>query len=213
MSVQDTATDLSRFSGMSVYENVNPEIVALYEGEAMVLDVGCGSGALGARLKTINPFARVHGMDLSPDAGLLAMNRLDRFTRIDLDREPLPDRGDRYNLIILGDILEHLKRPDALLLSLRDILAPGGSVILSVPNVANFGVRWRLALGRFDYADSGIMDRSHLRFFTYGTIEKLVDDCSFRITARRVISRFPPVISRLFYRLVAVQFILKLSKQ
>lgn len=201
------------FSGRGIYENVNPAIIDLYEGETTVLDVGCGSGALGGRLKELRPGVTVHGVDLSADAGILAAGRLDRFTRVDLDREPLPDTGVRYDLIILGDVLEHLKRPDALLLSLHDLLTPEGRVILSVPNIANFGVRWRLAIGRFDYTETGIMDRSHLRFFTYRTIAELVASCSFRITARRVISRFPPCVSRLLYRLVAAQFVLKLARR
>ena len=201
------------FAGRDVYENVNPKIVDLYDGERLVLDIGCGSGALGERIKQLNPDAVVHGIDISPEAGAAAVERIDRFIRLDLDREVLPDLGTEYDLIILGDILEHLKRPDTLLTELRSRLSRSGRIILSVPNIANYSIRLRLLLGKFNYTETGILDRSHVRFFTYDTITWMIGQCGYRIAARRFISRFPDRLVRCLFRLLAVQFIFRLEKE
>lgn len=200
---------MRQFEGLQVYENANPEILALYEGEERVLDIGCGSGALGAHFKRINPRAIVHGLDISPEAGKHAAGRLDRFACLDLDLDPLPDLGIAYDLIVMGDVLEHLKRPDLFLRNVGELLDPGGSMIVSVPNIANYSIRMRLLAGNFDYTDSGILDRSHLRFFTRRTIGDLLASCGYRVVAERYISRFGPLCRPWLCGLLAVQFILK----
>ncbi|WP_157698772.1 class I SAM-dependent methyltransferase [Geobacter sp. DSM 9736] len=199
------------FEGLKVYENANPKILELYEGEERVLDIGCGAGALGAAIRKINPKAVVHGVDASPEAGKLAADRLDWFRCMDLDNEPLPHGPERYDLIIFGDVLEHLKNPYRLLSQSRDLLAPSGKVILSLPNIANYSLRLRLLFGRFEYRDTGIMDRTHLRFFTDASAREMIDRCGFVIEERRYISRFPRLCGPLMCGLLAVQFIFKLS--
>lgn len=200
------------FTGREVYENVNPRIAGLYAGERTVLDIGCGSGALGAWIKRTNPQAVVHGIDISPEAGTTASERLDRFWCLDLDLSPLPETGVRYDLVILGDLLEHLKRPDLFLSAVRQLLAPDGRVILSVPNVANYSIRLRLLLGEFRYTETGIMDRTHLRFFTWQSFSELVEQCGFAVEKREFISRFSGFMLRFFFRLLAVQFVVKLRR-
>ncbi len=201
------------FAGRDVYENVNPKIAGLYAGESTVLDIGCGSGALGAWIKRENPQAVVNGMDMSPEAGRAATERLDAFWCIDLDLSPLPETSLKYDLIILGDILEHLKRPDLFLTGMHDHLSPGGGVIVSVPNIANYSIRLRLLFGEFRYTETGIMDRTHLRFFTWNTFAELISRCGFFVEKRTFISRFSGPLLRIFYPLLAVQFIVKLKRR
>jgi 2-polyprenyl-3-methyl-5-hydroxy-6-metoxy-1,4-benzoquinol methylase len=203
---------MSEFDGHGVYENVNMKIADLYSGERSVLDIGCGTGAMGAYIKGIMPGCVVHGVDISPDACEIAARRLDGVWCVDLDREPLPVTEIRYELVILGDLLEHLKRPDHFLADLHTRLAPGGRVILSVPNIANYSIRLRLLAGEFRYTETGIMDKTHLRFFTMKTITGLFSECGFEETDRRLISRFPDCLSRLMPGLLAVQFIFKLQR-
>lgn len=203
---------MSTFDGLDVYENVNPKIVELYAQERVVLDIGCGAGALGACLKRINPLVVVHGLDISAEAGVAAAGRLDRFACVDLDCSPLPDFATKYDLIIVGDVLEHLKRPDTLLKSLHTVLKEGGGLIVSVPNIANYSIRLRLLFGRFAYTETGILDRSHLRFFTHASICSLVTACGYDVVAERYISRFGRLCGAWTCRLLAVQFILKLRK-
>jgi len=195
------------FEGRAVYENVNREIVALYREELLVLDIGCGAGALGAHIKALNPHCTVHGMDISPPACDQASKRLDQVWCLDLDHDPLPKDLERYDLIILGDLLEHLRRPDHLLSRLHHHLTGNGRIILSVPNIANYSIRLRLLCGEFRYTETGILDRTHVRFFTLKTITELIHSCSFTITGQRYISRFPAPICRFAPGLLAAQFI------
>ena len=86
-----------------------------------------------------------------------------------------------FDVIILGAVLEHLKNPDQVLIRICRCLKDGGKVIISMPNVANWYIRLHLLLGNFDYQDRGIMDRTHLRFFTWKTFQQLLRDCRLSI--------------------------------
>lgn len=79
--------------------------------------------------------------------------------------------GREFDVVLAGDVLEHCRQPDLVLLQARRLLAPGGSVIISLPNVAHGDVRLALLAGRFDYSDAGLLDRTHVRFFTRSSIE------------------------------------------
>lgn len=199
------------FEGRAIYENINREIFALYGQESVILDIGCGSGALGAHLKQINPRCTVHGIDISGEACERAATRIDRVWCLDLDCDSLPGGGVRYDLIILGDLLEHLKRPDLLLSRLHDHLSHDGKIILSVPNIANYSIRLRLLRGEFRYTETGILDRTHLRFFTLRSITDLIRSCNFRVVSQRFISRFPDRLCRLAPGLLAAQFIFRVQ--
>ena len=84
-------------------------------------------------------------------------------------------------MIVAGDVLEHLPRPEVLLGSLRSLLKPDGVLLLSLPNVANVTVRFGLLLGRFRYVPRGILDRTHLRFFTRATGRALLEENGYRV--------------------------------
>jgi SAM-dependent methyltransferase len=88
---------------------------------------------------------------------------------------------ERFDVIVAADVLEHLPRPDGLLESLVPLFAPGGVLMLSLPNVANVAVRASLAAGRFAYTDRGILDRTHLRFYTRATARALLAGTGYRI--------------------------------
>jgi 2-polyprenyl-3-methyl-5-hydroxy-6-metoxy-1,4-benzoquinol methylase len=95
-------------------------------------------------------------------------------------------RSDWFDAIVFGDVLEHLDDPLAILRSATAALAPGGLVLVSVPNVAHLFVRLSLLLGHFDYADRGILDRTHLRFFTRRTFLALLAQAGLEVDAFRV---------------------------
>jgi hypothetical protein len=99
----------------------------------------------------------------------------------DLDRDVPPVPGP-YEAIVYGDVLEHLSDPLGVLLKLDQALTPGGVVVISVPNVAHVWVRLSLLVGRFDYVSRGILDRSHLRFFTRRTLLDLVGAAGLEVT-------------------------------
>lgn len=111
----------------------------------------------------------------------------------------LPPAPGPVSALVCADVLEHVPQPDRLLPSLlRTYLPTGGTIIVSLPNVAYWFVRASLLMGRWEYADKGILDRTHLRFFTARTATRLLEDARVRIR-RRVATPLPlPVVSRAF---------------
>jgi 2-polyprenyl-3-methyl-5-hydroxy-6-metoxy-1,4-benzoquinol methylase len=147
---------------------------------AAVLDLGCGRGRLGAELRRLG--YRVTGVDAVPAACGGAEEILDEAFNFDLTdaaaaSAALAER--RFDWIVAADVLEHLVEPTAALKYYRRFLAPEGRVVISVPNVAVWFNRFRILAGRFDYAESGVMDRRHLRFFTMRSARRLLLEAGY----------------------------------
>ncbi len=149
-----------------------------------VLDIGCGAGAFGSGLKTAwNGQGReleVWGVEMDAAAAARAAEVLDRVVVGDVSAalSELPT-GD-FDVVILNDILEHIVAPETLLSALRSCLRPGGHVVASVPNVRHFPNVVNLVVhGRWDYTDEGILDRTHVRFFTRSSMVSLFTGCGF----------------------------------
>src|SRR3954454_11563808 len=146
-----------------------------------VLEVGCGDGAFGAELVRAGNY--LVGVDSSPrvplDAGyanVIACDLEHGLTDKVLKGSPKFDR------VLLFDTLEHLRNPEQLLADCHDVLAPRGRLIVSVPNAVNITVRLPFLLGRFEYADRGILDWCHLRLFTRGSIRRTLAKHGYDIT-------------------------------
>ncbi len=136
-----------------------------------LLDVGAADGLLSRHLTAAG--WRVTGIEGDPELARAGASHCERMVVADLDRE-VPDPGEEFALIVYGDVLEHLREPLAVLRALNRRLAPNGRVIVSVPNVAHLWIRVSLLAGRFEYADRGILDRTHLRFFTRRSLRALL---------------------------------------
>ena len=147
---------------------------------AKILDLGCSSGLLAERLTGMGH--QVVGVDLYefPEAA----ERMSAFYKADLSQGVPPEVGTGFDLVLMADVLEHLSEPEVLLEQCMDLLTPEGSVILCVPNIAHWYPRTRAALGMFDYDQRGILDATHLRFFTRRSIRKLVERSGY--TVRRM---------------------------
>jgi 2-polyprenyl-3-methyl-5-hydroxy-6-metoxy-1,4-benzoquinol methylase len=142
-----------------------------------VLDLGCSSGLLAAEVRRLGHV--VTGVDAMafPEAPA----RMDRFFQANLD-EGIPEVvGGDYAVIIAGDVLEHVRHPDRILGEIRELLAPGGVALVSIPNFSHWYPRLRVLAGRFDYDDRGILDRDHVRFFTRRSFERLVRAAGLQI--------------------------------
>lgn len=135
------------------------------------LDVGAADGFLAERL-TAQGWT-VTALERDPELAARAHGRCKEVVVADLESAP-PLLHGPFDAIVYGDVLEHLSDPGAVLRALDQTLAPEGTVIVSVPNVAHLWVRLSLLAGRFDYADRGILDRTHLRFFTRRTLRELL---------------------------------------
>ncbi|MCU1427449.1 MAG: hypothetical protein JWL83_1449 [Actinomycetia bacterium] len=135
-----------------------------------VLDLGCSSGELADELRRVGH--EVVGVDTEHHEGV--EERVDQFVQADLDAG-IPDAvGAGYNVVLAADVLEHVREPGQLLAEINGRLAPGGSIVVSIPNFAHWYPRVRVATGRFDYDRRGILDRGHVRFFTRRSFERLV---------------------------------------
>jgi SAM-dependent methyltransferase len=137
-----------------------------------VLEFGCGEAPLGAALKRRQK-CRVVGIEIDPRAAAIARKRIDDVYCGDV-REIVAIMHERFDWIVGGDIVEHLDEPWSFLHDLRRIAAPGGKLLLSIPNVSNASVISDLLAGRFDYVYMGMTCVGHLRFFTRRTIEEML---------------------------------------
>jgi 2-polyprenyl-3-methyl-5-hydroxy-6-metoxy-1,4-benzoquinol methylase len=145
-----------------------------------VLDLGCASGRLGEALKAQGIASQVDGVELSESAAREARGRLDRVWVADLTDFDWAETADAYDVIIAADVLEHLADPWDTLRELRHHLATEGTIIASIPNIRYWKVIWDLLVrGEFRYVDEGILDRTHLRFFTRTGIRRLFVDSGY----------------------------------
>jgi 2-polyprenyl-3-methyl-5-hydroxy-6-metoxy-1,4-benzoquinol methylase len=146
-----------------------------------LLDVGAADGLLSRRLTTQG--WKVTAIEADPVLAEAGAAHCERLVVADLDRGVPPLDAD-FDVVVCGDVLEHLADPARVLAGLVALLAPGGHVVVSVPNVAHLWIRLSLLAGRFDYADRGILDRTHLRFFTQRSVERLVAAAGLVVTRR-----------------------------
>lgn len=143
-----------------------------------VLDVGAGSGWLGAAIRSEAPGALI-AIEIDPLAYPTLSGIYDHVYT-----DPSPLIGQQFDFIMLLDVLEHVSDPLLFLRALRTNLAPGGRILISVPNVAHWSVRLPLFFwGSFEYKNLGIMDRTHLQFFSRRSFRRLCEslsDCTLR---------------------------------
>jgi 2-polyprenyl-3-methyl-5-hydroxy-6-metoxy-1,4-benzoquinol methylase len=152
------------------------QMLRLVGSNKRVLDVGCSTGYLAREL--VRQGCTVLGVEYDADAAAEAAPVLERVVVGDLEQLDLAAEfaGDQFDAILFGDVLEHLRDPLPVLRSVRSLLAPGGSVVISVPNIAHADVRLSLLAGKFDYTDVGLLDVTHVRFFTRASLRQFLKD-------------------------------------
>jgi SAM-dependent methyltransferase len=160
--------------------HIIPQLVRRLSPPGRVLDVGCDDGFAGRDL--LKDGFEVWGIDRNPVTLRKAARYYQQTILADIESElPLPEGP--FDVIIFADILEHLTNPATVFRHFTELLAPDGLVIVSVPNVAHWYVRLSLLGGRFEYADRGILDRTHVRFFTLRTARRFLEDAGFTVEA------------------------------
>jgi 2-polyprenyl-3-methyl-5-hydroxy-6-metoxy-1,4-benzoquinol methylase len=143
-----------------------------------LLDVGAAHGYLASELRSQG--FEVTGIEADTVLGEEAAKHCDEFLLLDLDGA-LPSFPRPFDVMVFGDVLEHLKDPAAVLQEFAGHLRDDGAVIISLPNVANIYVRLNLLFGRFDYQDRGLLDRTHLRFFTRKSFRQFLQDAGLEV--------------------------------
>lgn len=160
-------------------------MVELVGSNKTVLDVGCATGYLA---QTLNAFGNtVSGVEYDPEAAKTAEQHMVRVDVADLDHADLVEIADgrTFDVVVFGDVLEHLRDPIPTLRQSRHLLKPGGYIVISIPNISHGDVRMSLLLGRFQYRNLGLLDNTHLRFFTRATLTELLSDAGFVATEVR----------------------------
>ncbi len=144
-----------------------------------VLDIGAGQGALGRLISQ----CRVDGIDVSAEAAEIAAECYENFLIRDLNSRDALDSllKHEYDVVVCADVLEHLVEPESFVPRLAQLLKPGGKLLVSLPNVAYAGLIADLLCGEFNYTETGLLDRTHLHFYTCETASLFLNEAGFHI--------------------------------
>lgn len=180
-----------------------------------ILEIGCSSGGTGALALQQKKCAEYVGVELMEEAAASARNKLTEVIVADLETDTLPFQPDSFDALIASEIFEHLRNPWAVLESLMPYLKPGAVILASSPNIAHKSVIKGLVKGKFDYEDFGVMDRTHLRWFTPTTYTALFADAGLKVVdcwpvtppsrKHRMIAKFLPNGEQTYWRQICVE--------
>lgn len=170
------------------HEHHNPDLLNFIPTTCMsIVDVGCSSGALARELKKRTPQPHVIGLEIDPSYAELARRHCDESLTIDIEsasEEFWYGLGSR-DCFVFGDTLEHFKDPWAILRKVGQYLKPEGLVVACIPNAQHWSIQAKLCIGEFRYQDMGLLDRTHLRWFTRKTIHELFYSSGFLVEASK----------------------------
>jgi len=212
--------------------------VKFLEGAKKILEIGCSTGFLSKHL--IARGSQVVGVENNPESAALAAQVCERVIVGDIEDEAIQVQiTEQFDGILLGDVLEHLLSPENLLEKIREKwLAPGGRVVISIPNSGHWIFRREVLWGRFPYRERGLFDRTHLRFYTRRSLWKMIASAGYEIerwavTAnfnrdeditftlfqalyrlpglRGALNRLEGILARMFPSLFAYQFVLSIQ--
>ncbi|MBD1862952.1 MULTISPECIES: glycosyltransferase [Trichocoleus] len=159
--------------------NSHKKMLQLIGNNKHVIDFGCATGYLAQFLSQRG--CKVTGIEVNPEAAKTAENYCEQVIVADLDlvslAEILPEK--KFDVAVFGDVLEHLRNPWQLLKATIQLLKPDGYIVASIPNISHGAIRLALLKGRFEYSQLGILDDTHLRFFTHETVKKLFEDTGY----------------------------------
>ncbi|HEX8089198.1 MAG TPA: class I SAM-dependent methyltransferase [Blastocatellia bacterium] len=163
------------------------ELIRLISGSGIrVLDVGCGAGATGNKLLQDGKAKWVTGIELVPEQGQIARSVLNEVCIGDIEEMPLRWSAGYFDCFVFGDFLEHARDPWGLLRRLRPLLADDGIVVASIPNVKHWPVIVNLILhDDWKYDESGVLDITHLRFFTRRSSIRLFSEAGYSVETVR----------------------------
>ena len=164
------------------YLGIRNDLIRLIPPQARsILEVGCAAGMTGKTLRE-KGFEEIVGIEVNEEAASIGKSYYDQVIIGDAEKVELPFEKGHFDCILYGDVLEHLINPWQVLKEHKSFLKKGGTIICSIPNIRHYRVIRRLVFrGKWEYADSGILDKTHLRFFTLGSIRKMVKEAGFEI--------------------------------
>lgn len=169
-------------------DSYNRDLLSMIPKNASrLIEIGCNAGALAAAYKKENANCHYLGIELSTEAGQSARQHCDSVLVLDVESVGA-DFFKKFSDVdcwIFGDVLEHLRSPWALLAKIRDVIPENGSIVACIPNAQHWSVQAKLSIGDFRYQDGGLLDRTHLRWFTRATIFELFQGAGFQVEEGR----------------------------
>lgn len=183
----------------SYFSNARADFVRLLprDTSARILEVGCGTGATGALALARGRAGYYAGIELMDSAARQARDVLSEVVVGDVERLEFDWQPAEFDALILSEVLEHLVDPGQTLQRLARFVRPGGMVLASSPNVSHWRVIRELAQGRFNLADQGVFDRTHLRWFTPATFASMFEAAGFRVEQVGPVTPFSPRVETL----------------
>lgn len=166
------------------HEYANGDLLQLIPPNSMhIIEIGCSSGAIAREFKKINPACDYLGVDIDASYAELAKRHCDDAFAMDIEfaDEAFYTSHAARDCWIFADVLEHLKDPWKVLQNVRQVLPAHGHVLACIPNVQHWSMLASIAAGEFRYADSGLFDKTHLRWFTRKTMQALFEACGFQV--------------------------------
>lgn len=165
------------------FKGVRQEIIPLVpQGVENILEIGCGTGSTLRYLKEAELCRWTAGVELFAGAAAEAKENIDLALQGNIEQMELPFQAEQFDVILCLDVLEHLVDPWAVVKRLDGLLKPGGSIIASIPNVRFYKVPLQLLFkGKWEYKDEGILDRTHLRFFTFNSARDLLEVSGLKV--------------------------------
>jgi SAM-dependent methyltransferase len=162
-----------------IYRNKgNGDLLSMLQGDCKnILDIGCGDGSNARLIKQLYPNAMIDGVTLSSvemEVAKKSFNKIWLLNIEDCARDSINFSSTKYDVLIFSHVLEYFRYPEQVLKFLLGLLIPGGQILIAVPNILNWRMRLKFLRGIFEYEDSGPLDNTHLRFFTYHTADTLL---------------------------------------
>jgi 2-polyprenyl-3-methyl-5-hydroxy-6-metoxy-1,4-benzoquinol methylase len=177
----------------------NHQLVDLAAQGHRILELGCADGFISKHLAERG--CTVTGIEIDSEAAAQAKEWCEQVLVRDLNQGGWSETlAKTYDTVVCGDVLEHLVDPWSTLREILKVLIPGGRVIVCLPNIANYRVRRNLLKGKFSYQSTGILDVTHLRFFTIATARELIERSGFRVIS------FHPIVGGTFTRTFRLWF-------
>lgn len=202
----------------SKFTGSNCIILKNIELKSKVLDVGCANGKLAKYIKKYKP-CYIVGIEIDEELAKIAEDYCDKVIVADIQKKiPLPI--GYFDVIIFGDILEHIANPEEVLIGFKKYLSDDGVFLISIPNIANWTIRIKLLFGSFKYNECGILDKTHLRFFTLKEARKMLGNCGLQILneyctcgIKKIDFKFMELNPSILWKsLLCYQFIIKTKK-
>ena len=174
----------------SYFANARNDIVQILTtgADAAILELGCGAGGTGRAALAAGKARRYVGLELNPTAAAAASQHLSEVLVGDVEALDLAPLHGAFDALIISEVLEHLTDPWTTLGRLAECLKPGGHVYASSPNIAHWSVIRGLLAGRFEYAEKGVMDRTHLRWFTPDSYRDLFRSAGLEVLSVRPVT-------------------------